>query len=470
MEFVSREMNYHESMRKIYCCSVSGGVDSYVEEMTEILTDISDHFVVWYGEPESVSELEKMDVLIVPVTSRLFDTVNPVMSEYLPMAEEKGIAVIPVMLEDGLQGRFDEHFGELQYISGIDNDDTALELSEKLDRTLGYHDDIMSEWNLNGRIFLSYRKKDRAFVPELLRKIHDNAIFRDFAVWYDEYLRLGENFNTNIVKELESSDLVVLMVTPGILEEGNFVRDIEYPMAKKQGKPIVAVEAVKTDRTALHKAFPNLGDVISIDDTEGLNIALFNASRALDISAFKYGAAHDRDIAGLYLEGHKVERDISRGVKIMGQAAMQGDFFAAREIATWYQTGKYVGEDPELSLRWIKEALRLAENYTPEDEDDEEYARDILMDLLGTCADFHRYCGKFEDAFDYYKRLMQIKAELGLEDRNDAYLYRDIAETLVKLGEYNAAKRFAEAGISVAKHYGDDYALGKLLKVLGETQ
>ena len=119
-------------------------------------------------------------------------------------------------------------------------------------------------------------------------------------------------------------------------------------------------------------------------------------------------------------------------------------------------------------LYWIKEALKFAENYTPEDEEDEEYAAGVLLDMLGSCADLHRYCGKFEEAFDYYTRLMRIKAELSLEDRNDSYLYRDIAETLVKLGEYDTAQRFVNAGIQVAQYFDDDYAYAELMKVLEE--
>ena len=48
------------------------------------------------------------------------------------------------------------------------------------------------------KIFLSYRKKDRALARELMRTIHQDPLLRDVAIWYDEFLTLGEDFNAEI--------------------------------------------------------------------------------------------------------------------------------------------------------------------------------------------------------------------------------------------------------------------------------
>ena len=49
-------------------------------------------------------------------------------------------------------------------------------------------------------IFLSYRKKDRAYAQELMHLIHKNRFCKDIAIWYDEFLTPGESFRANVEK------------------------------------------------------------------------------------------------------------------------------------------------------------------------------------------------------------------------------------------------------------------------------
>ena len=91
-------------------------------------------------------------------------------------------------------------------------------------------------------IFLSYRKKDRRKAQELMRLIHRNPLCRDIAIWYDEFLTPGEDFNQAIGKMLQKSDLFAPVVTPNLVNEINYVMTTEYPAARKQGKPVLPVE------------------------------------------------------------------------------------------------------------------------------------------------------------------------------------------------------------------------------------
>ena len=59
---------------------------------------------------------------------------------------------------------------------------------------------------------------------------------RDIAIWYDEFLIPGENFNDSIAAALEQSSLFALAVTPNLVNEPNYVMSIEYPMAKEAQK------------------------------------------------------------------------------------------------------------------------------------------------------------------------------------------------------------------------------------------
>ena len=94
-------------------------------------------------------------------------------------------------------------------------------------------------------IFLSYRKKDRAYALELMKLIHDVPRAQGVRIWYDEFLSIGRDFNENIDNELKNCDLFALTVTPNTLEKGNYVLDTEIPNARKYEKSFMAVERMK---------------------------------------------------------------------------------------------------------------------------------------------------------------------------------------------------------------------------------
>lgn len=72
-----------------------------------------------------------------------------------------------------------------------------------------------------------------------MRLIHENDFCRNIAIWYDEYLTPGENFNNAIAKALQKSELFTLVVTPNLVNEPNYVMEHEYPAARDSGKPIL---------------------------------------------------------------------------------------------------------------------------------------------------------------------------------------------------------------------------------------
>ena len=102
------------------------------------------------------------------------------------------------------------------------------------------------------RVFLSYRKKDREYALKIMKAVHADERLRDVAIWFDEFLVPGEEYNLAIKNELENSDIVMLLVTPSVLEDGNYVMVHEYPDSVNNGKKIIPVEAVETDKTDLY--------------------------------------------------------------------------------------------------------------------------------------------------------------------------------------------------------------------------
>jgi len=72
------------------------------------------------------------------------------------------------------------------------------------------------------------------------------------------------------MKALKESDFFILLVTPSLLEEGNYVMRAEYPTAKKMNKMILAIEALKTDREELFHKYPDLRSCVSIRQPDAL--------------------------------------------------------------------------------------------------------------------------------------------------------------------------------------------------------
>lgn len=91
-----------------------------------------------------------------------------------------------------------------------------------------------------------------------MRLIHKNKFCRDIAIWYDEFLKPGENFNDSIKEALQKSNLFVLAVTPNLVNETNYIMTTEYPMAQQEGKPILPVELVTTDHKELAEKYEGI--------------------------------------------------------------------------------------------------------------------------------------------------------------------------------------------------------------------
>ena len=225
-----------------------------------------------YGEDRDV-ELDQMNLSIIPVTYRLLSEPNRAMDEDFTFAMEHHVPVLPVMMEAALDEHYEMKFGKLEYLNRVESDSTALSYGEKLEK---YLEAILVSDEMALRIraafdayvFLSYRKKDRRFANELMRIIHENPQCRDIAIWYDEFLVPGENFEDTIREALVKSDFFTLVVTPNVTEEGNYVQRIEYPEARKAHKSILPVEMQPTEAEKLKALFEGIPESTKSEERE----------------------------------------------------------------------------------------------------------------------------------------------------------------------------------------------------------
>jgi tetratricopeptide (TPR) repeat protein len=283
-----------------------------------------------------------------------------------------------------LEDLFNNKCGNLMALDKHGQTLTALKFEDKLKRFLNavlVSDEQASRIRdaFDAYIFLSYRKKDRKYAQELMRLIHKNDFARDVAIWYDEFLTPGEDFNTNINAVLNKSVLFALTVTPNLLERGNYVMEHEYPAACSAGKPILPIEMLHTDRTGMERAYPGLPD--SITDESHLSEALANALQTIALRQNDQDPEHNFFIGLAYLGGIEVERDTAMALTLITSAAEAGLPEAMDKLRGMYENGDGVKRDYRNALHWQEQLTEYRRKVWTESgdwHDGDDYAYELF--------------------------------------------------------------------------------------------
>lgn len=251
---------------RIYFCCQSDDFSYLFEPITKEILDIQLNAAIWYYDPSEgipddesfIADLSQMQLFVVPITSNFLYKDNTARVVEFAYAVEHHIPVLPLMQESGLESDFNNICGDFQFLDKdtLQKDLTAVSYDDKLRNYL--HSVLISDElaqkirdAFDAYIFLSYRKKDRKYAQQIMRLIHKNEFCRDIAIWYDEFLSPGENFNNAIFEAMKKSSLFALVVTPSLLENPNYVMTVEYPEARKLEKPILPIEGIPTDNDEL---------------------------------------------------------------------------------------------------------------------------------------------------------------------------------------------------------------------------
>lgn len=320
------------------------------------------------AQPEDLSILERMNLFAIPVTARFLTEPNWALQREFVFAMERHIPVLMLAdenLPNDMQRLFNEKCRELQILVRKDCYVSDVSYEEKLDKFLSsvlVGDSLADEIRnaFDAYIFLSYRKKDREHIGQLMKAIHANDFCRDIAIWYDEFLVPGQNFNDSIKEALDKSSLVTLVVTPNMVNEPNYVVSTEYPMARSAGKPIIPVEAVHTDEGLLKNSFAALPNCIDICNTAALTQALQREMAKLNIQGNDNSPEHNFLIGMAYLSGVDVEADRAKGLEMITGAAEGGSVRAMEKLVEMYRSGDGVSRNYRTALCWqqrLTEAL-----------------------------------------------------------------------------------------------------------------
>lgn len=381
--------------------------DDYGMALPLISEDILRHSncVIWYSDEDIIFEsqdepealLEDMQLLTVAVTDRFLSQPNEAKDVILPLALSAHIPVLPIMLETGLESRFNEVCAKVQLVNRYVSDPTATPYDDVLKTFLNsvlVSDELAQKVRnaFDAYVFLSYRKKDRRHAKRLMRMIHENKEFRDIAIWYDEYLVPGEDFNDAIKDAFNKSSLFALAVTPSLLEKDNFVMNTEYPMARKRYKgtqsdrekedrfEIVPVELYKNDendpekddprvdRDELKRDYEDIPEVTDEGEKERVNDAFISALERIGKKANDGTSTHRFFIGIAYLCGIDVEPNFDRALELLTSAAEDKEepcYEATEKLVDMYINGEGVAPNAYEARKW---QTKLVEQYKAEYE------------------------------------------------------------------------------------------------------
>ena len=416
--FITRGKVSPQGKPKVYFSCHPDDFEKYFPEITDELLSRQD-CAIFYLKPDMMPDnmnehelnLLEMNLFVVPVTSRLLKTENRAMDTEIPYALKKHIPVLPIMKESVDIDIFNKKFGDLQYLDKYNIDPTAISYEEKMTR---YLESIFTSHKLIERIkaafdayiFLSYRKKDRKYAQELMHIIHENPICRDIAIWYDEFLVPGENFNNAIQKALEKCDIFALTITPNVINEINYIIEHEYPMAVKMGKKIFPAEIIDTDHHKLNKLYQNIPKTVKTQDKENFQTSLIKILQEISVSEQKNDPKHNFFIGLAYLSGIDLEVNHERAVELISGSAEKGYIPAIEKLVAMYQNGEGVERNAEKAISYqqkLAEILKQKNISEPSVQNAKEYTKSCT-DLI----QMYKNAGKVEflkhgeEYVDYY--------------------------------------------------------------------
>lgn len=405
-------------------------------------------------EAELLDAIEDMQLVVFAVTSRFLEEPSRARDVEMPHALSKNIPVLPIMLETGLEYQFNETCAPVQVVNRYVSDPTATPYDEVLRTFLSsvlVGDELAAKVRaaFDAYVFLSYRKKDRRHAQRLMHLIHENEDFRDIAIWYDEYLVPGEGFDEAIRVAFQKSSLFALAVTPNLLEEGNYVKEVEFPLARERMNEagdleIVPVEMYdlecgdpRTDLAALEDDYVGIPHVQDEHVTAELDEAFVEALKRVGKKENDGSAQHRFFIGLAYLNGIDVEPNHERALSLLMDAANAEEpcIDATEKLVDMYLTGDGVAVDVGEAIRWQRQVVsQYGEEYRKNHDPDEHKgfgtkrfkALIRLSDLLRESGDTGGAIMQAGEALNFSR---ELAIEVGVRE-----MARDKAVVLNRLG------------------------------------
>lgn len=110
------------------------------------------------------------------------------------------------------------------------------------------------------KTFIIYAREDKSFKNALLERLNGEKFKKRIKVWHDGEIRLGDNWNEVIKRELETSDLVLILLSPDCLAS-SYINSTELRITFERLEKGIARVVPVIVRPCLWKDYPLLREL-----------------------------------------------------------------------------------------------------------------------------------------------------------------------------------------------------------------
>ena len=472
LTYLTRGKSSPQGKPRVYFCCHPDDRELFFDSISSLILKYH-NCAIWYNadpnEPydreERELDLSQMQLFVIPITYKLLARSSDAMDWEIQFAIRNHIPVLPIIEEVGLEKMFAEKFGDIQYLDPNVKDITAIPYEEKLKKYINsvlVGDELAAQVRaaFDAYIFLSYRKKDRSQAQQLMRLIHENAFCRDIAIWYDEFLTPGDNFNSAIEEALKKSELFTLVVTPNLLENPNYVMTKEYPMAKKESKDIFPVEMTETGRKELEKYYTDIPSCTKAQDSAALSKELLKHLQEVAVKENDEDPQHNYFIGLAYLSGIDVEVNHEKAVELIKGSAEKEYEPAIEKLVGMYRTGEGVERDYREAISWQKKLVERREKIWNEEQSEEAF--DSLFSSLWDLGDYYEELQDLKNWRKSWEKALALceqvrsKYHFSDTDRNIFVCYNNLGDISKAEGNLSEARRYYELSMEIFKSLAEE--------------
>ncbi len=406
MLFSHENTEQHNARLRIFYTQAQGEPDELFPEIEKDIFSVADA-KVYYEESEDKEILDKikeMHIVVFPVTERMLSQENSRTMDLINEAIALRIPILPLLQTESFYREIEaaekilnddskklsfydkkeaEHdkaeaekklnafiaeynrlFNNRQFLEKACRDRTALPFYEKLRIFLNSFlvdeaAEKLVKASFDAHIFMSYRKRDREDMQKLMQLIHNEEKLENVAIWYDEFLVPGRNFDEVLKDKLRQCDLMTLAITPNLLETKNYVHETEYPFAVDNNIKVLPIELTVTDRIQFSTMYPKLSKAVSVENKEELIERLTDLLSTVAWSDRMDDPQHTFYLGLAYLYGIDTNTDRNKGAAMIKDSAEQGFVDAIEKRAAMFMYGEVETVSSDKAIEWQSKAIRL---------------------------------------------------------------------------------------------------------------
>lgn len=462
----------------------------YISQLKDYIWNQFENITIWQISSaigdwnQLLKEIEQMDAVICFITELLVSIPNEIGDVLLPVIIEKKYPFLPLVVDEELEQIFDKRYGHIHFAKyrekypigigsgAIDAFLKNLPSSEEK-RNLRFKISKREIEHFSQSYFISYRKADGKYIENLQHRIHSEPTLVDTQLWYDSYLSFGENYDENLRAIIERCSAVILIITPHLLESGNYVSRIEIPFANECGKPVIGIMMEETDLKAIRNMYA-INKIYKLEEWDYFTDILLDAG----IPIPKVGSYSDHlyGLAIAYIDGKHAECNMRIACELLYQA-IQFKHFAAYEKLIEIKSGEYevkqihqkgteISTDdkckiPNQSYKDIPEATRLFDEYI--NILTEQYERNPSERLIIPLLDCLRKYGEFYMNQHMYKEAenrLLIFYRVAEQQSDELSTYLSVASLLLAktyfhLKDYDIAEKYYKKSINIDRMLND---------------